>query len=202
MSVLLALQGGTAFTLNLSDTITLSDSPSKFVGKPQSDTITLSESSGKSSGKGQSDTVTLSESPVKATGKLQADTITLSDLFSESETNILSLSDTITLSDAQTKADGKVIDDTITLSDFITVTPGGGVNYTVNLADTITLSDSIDVLVPPQPPFPPVFLSGGGTEVGHPRMKALKPALKLKRKDDEIEELEIVAILTCWLGKN
>lgn len=183
MSVLLALQsGGAALTLNLADTITLSDAVTKAAGLKKTDTSTLS------------DAVT------KAVGKLQSDTITLSDATARSVH--VARSDTITLTDAQLKADGKLITDTITLSDFITVTPGGAVNYTLSLSDTITLTDNVSVVVPPQPPFPPVFLGGGGIEIGHPRMKALKPELKLKRKDDDIEELEILAILTCWLGKN
>jgi len=178
-----ATDANTAWTVNLSDTITLSDAENAAVGKTLSDTVTLTDANAKSAGKVQSDTITLSDSSSKSSG-------------------IFSLSDTITLSDDQSKADGKAIDDTITLSDFITVTPSGGVNYTVNLSDTITLSDAASVVVPPQPAFPPVFLSGGGTEIGHPRMKALKPELKRKCPDYEIEELEIVAILTCWLGKN
>lgn len=169
--------GGTAWTVNLSDTITLSDSRTKAVGKRQADTVTLSDSVSKTARPRKSDTITLSDAVLKATGKRQ--------------------SDTITLTDARSKAVGKPLSDTITLSDFITVVKGG-VNYTVSLSDTITLTDNISVVVPPLPPFPPVFLGGGGIEIGHPRMKALKP----ERKDDDIEELEIVAILTCWLGKN
>ena len=169
--------GGTAHTVNLSDTITLSDAISK---KP---------------GLGKTDTATLSDAIAKSVGKRQSDTITLSDATARSVHVVRS--DTITLTDAQSKADGKTITDTITLSDFITVVKGG-VNHTVSLSDTVTLTDIISVVVPPQPPFPPVFLGGGGTEIGHPRMKVLKP----ERRDDDIEELEIVEILTCWLGKN
>jgi hypothetical protein len=173
--------GGTAWTVNLSDTVTLSDSRIKAVGKLRSDTTTLSDA------------------VVKAVGKIRSDTITLTDAAARSIH--VARSDTITLTDARSKVVGKPLSDAITLSDFITVIPGG-VNYTVNLSDAITLTDAIAVVVPPLPPFPPVFLGGGGTEIGHPRMRGLKSELKHERRDDEIEELEIVAILTCWLGKN
>jgi hypothetical protein len=155
MSLLLTmLGGGTAWTVNVSDTITLSDARAKSIGKPRSDSIVLSDSVIKSVGKARADTVTLVDASTKAINKPQ--------------------SDTITLADAHSKAVGKP------------------------LSDTITLSDNISVIVPPLPPFPPVFLGGGGTEIGHPRMKVLK----LERGGDDIEELEIVEILTCWLGKN
>ena len=177
MSLLLTqLSGGTAHTKNLSDTITLSDAISKAPGL------------------GKTDTAALSDAVAKAVGKLQSDTITLSDATARSV--VVARADTLTLTEANTKAVGKQQTDTITLSDFESHISGTG--HTKSLSDTITLTDAISVVVPPQPPFPPVFLGGGGTEIGHPRMKALKP----ERREDDNEELEIVAILTCWLGKN
>ena len=60
--------GGTNWTLNLSDTVTLSENLVKGVGKGLSDIVTLSENILKSSGLYKSDTVTLSDIVTGGTG--------------------------------------------------------------------------------------------------------------------------------------
>lgn len=103
MSLLLTMTGGgggTAWTVNVSDSISLSDAANKAAGKPLSDTVTLSDSNSIRSGKGISDTVTLTDASVRFAGKVLTDTVTLTDSISPGGLPLtLFLSDTITLSD-------------------------------------------------------------------------------------------------------
>jgi hypothetical protein len=97
---------GTAYTLSLSDTVTLSDALAKAYGLSKSDGVTLSDVIVKGFGKSASDSITLSESVVKAFG--------------------LSKSDSIALSEILTKGIGMSISDSMTLSELMTSTGGSG----------------------------------------------------------------------------
>lgn len=89
--------GGTNWTLNLSDTVTLSEAIIKEIVLVKADTVTLSENITKSIGKDISDVVILSEDITKHTGKLFSDNITLSESLAK-RVDLVKL-DTVTLSD-------------------------------------------------------------------------------------------------------
>lgn len=149
---------GDAWTLNPSDTITLSDTPTKVLVSAKtdtitlsdglsrawvavasySDTVTLSDSAAKAVGTGRADTVTLSDAASKSPGLSRADTVTLSDSLSRVWEALLSAGDTVTLSDAASKAIGLLEADTVTLSDLMEAVK----LLVLELSDTITLSDS------------------------------------------------------------
>jgi hypothetical protein len=172
-------------SLSFSDTVTLSDSPSKKPGLGKTDTVTLSDSVAKKPGLGKADTVTLSDgiskepglgltdaitltdSVAKAVGVSLADVLTLTDSVGKSFAK--ALADTLTLSDSVAKAVGLVQGDSIALSDSISKKVGQGLN------DVITL---IDVLVNLVGAFTQGTLKGGGkaradTISGAPATKAL-----------------------------
>ena len=134
--------GGTAWTQNLSDTITFSDSlGSKAVGLVKADTITFSDNMSRvwTALMTLADTITFSDTISNAYSKVLADIITFSDSTAKAVTTLFA--DTITFSDAAIRGMGKSLSDTITFSDSAI----RGIGKI--LSDTITFSDSITDVV-------------------------------------------------------
>lgn len=127
---------GGLLTINLSDSITLSDSIIKEFQTTKTDTITATDAIIKELQTTASDSVTLSDTIVKETQLNPADSVTLSDAIGSKElqTNIV---DSVTLSDSISKNFETTIADSVTLTDAIVK------ETQLTQADTVTLSDSI-----------------------------------------------------------
>jgi len=147
ISTLLAT-GAIAWTLSLSDTVTLTDDNTKSVSTTQADTIVLSDDNTKSVSTTQADTIVLSDDNTKSVSVEQTDTIVLSDaiakklsrsiggvsnrafpvdsLITATKRYYKNLSDDVTLSDAIVKDFDKVFDCTPSLVAWVLVVGGGG----------------------------------------------------------------------------
>jgi hypothetical protein len=124
-----------SFGKSLADTVTVSDALTRGYGKALGDTTTLSDSLTKEFGLTPfGDTLTLSDSLVKSIGKALADGLTLSDSLVKSISK--GLSDTLTLFDTWVQSVGKSIADIATLSDDLLRAFGK------SLSDTLSLSDA------------------------------------------------------------
>ena len=128
--------GGTAWTLNLADTVTMSDALVKAVGKFVADaTGAVVDALVKAVGKPLSDTTTSSDAVVKSYGKFTSDNVTPSDALVKAVGK--APADTATISDAPAKAVGKAAADVATMTDQFSRT----VTYARALGDTVTMSD-------------------------------------------------------------
>lgn len=97
---------------------------------------------------------------------------------------------------------------TVNVSDSISLSDAANKAAGKPLSDTITLSDGVAVIVPPLPPFPAVSL-GGGMVLPYPQRHVRRhsdtripkgPKASKPRKELEEDEMEIIAVLTSWLA--
>lgn len=181
--------GGSTIPLNLSDTITLSDSTALTTTISKADTVMLSDAVVKSVSLSKSDSITLSEAIVKAIGKVQFDSVILSEAISR--VMGLNKSDSLALSDLLVKGININESDAIVLSDSISILKP----LLLALSDTITLSDLASTLLIPTSPQTPQLGSGGGS-TGLKKDVSLKDYLKeLQQAEDE----EIVMFIKAFL---
>jgi hypothetical protein len=127
--------GGVLHTLELTDSLSLSDSLSKGTGKRLEDAVVLSEAIVKRPGHAEADSLALSDALAKAPTKGLADALPLAEAIGKSaghvETDALSLSDQIA------KGVGHTESDSLPLSDSM------GKRVTKGLADALSLADSL-----------------------------------------------------------
>lgn len=132
-------EAGTEHTRTPSDTLTLSDSATKQVGKVNADTITLSDSiTSKQLSKVLSDTISFSDEIVKDVEITKSDSVLFSDDLSKQSDK--SLSDDVILSDEIT--DIQVVL-TLNLSDEVSFTDDLNKEFLQALSDDVSLSDDI-----------------------------------------------------------
>ena len=135
--------GGTTYTQNLSETVTLVDSITRIPGKSLTDSTTLVDSFARSISKNLSDVVVLVDNLVstKILNQLINESLTLSDAISRSVGKVLAssltlvdsissvvakgFSESILLADTLTRTTGKVLTETVTIIDRIRVTLNG-----------------------------------------------------------------------------
>lgn len=152
-----AAGGAPPLTLNVGDTITLSDAIGKRFGAAKADssslsdsygrvadfnrdfaeTTTLSEAIAKKPTKAFADSVTLTDTIAKAVARTFTETTTLSDTIARAVAFVRTYGDTATLSDALAKVIGKNAADQAVLSDAIQK------DLDRIFTDTITLSDAL-----------------------------------------------------------
>lgn len=132
--------GGAALTLSLSDTISVSDTPSNQASKVLSDAISLAEVIALLTGKSLSDSLTIIDSMVKLSGK--------------------SLSDTIAITDEAVKSVSKALSDSLVVSDSISAS----ILLAKALSDTLSVTDSISltlqIVTPVGPSVPSLDICG------------------------------------------
>lgn len=181
--------GGSTIPLNISDTITLSDSIALATTLSVSDAVTLSEAVIQNVGLSKSDAVTLSEALSKSTGKAVTDSVILSEAISR--VMGLNPTDSLALSDLLVKGVNLNESDSIILSDSISLVQP----ILLALFDTITISDLASTLLIPTSPQTPQLGSGGGSS-------ELKKDVSLKdylKELQQAEDEEIVMFIKAFL---
>lgn len=124
----------TDYVADQSDSITITDAPSKSPGKRPADTVTPSDSlTRKAVVKSPADTVTPTDMPVKAVTKSPADTATVADAPSKGVSK--TPSDSVSATDAPSVTPGKGFSDSATITDAATKAVGKF------LAETVTVTD-------------------------------------------------------------
>src|SRR5580704_9913122 len=176
-----AATGGTTYTVNLSDTVSVTDSlTASFIGTLialLSDTLSLSDVSivALDYGKAGSDTTTVTDSSGTSTVYLrsESDTISVSDTIVTDTSYIRITGDTVVVSDTIAVPSGfiftEVIGDTIIVVDTLTI-PGLEL---VSISETITVTDL--VVINGAAPTPPIVIV-----VGLPKDPNLLERLLLK----------------------
>lgn len=169
-------QDGVAHALNLSDTITFSDSIVKSPGKVLSDTITFSDALSRvwNATLSLADTITFSDAISKGIGSVQADVITFSDAIAKTVGK--AVADTITFSDAIVKGIGVALADTLTFSDAISKAIGK------RFAEVFTFSDAISLAFSSMKKIPKVLSTTAARLFGISR--EAKPSGMTHRRDD------------------
>lgn len=163
--------GGTNYPVSLSDSVTISETRTKQIGKKPSDSLTLSDAISKLSGRLRTDSVTLSETFSKkkfvvlidtqtlsdteydSTNKAFTDALTLSDSIANMKGKAVSLSDSLVITDTIRKAIAQIKADSVTLADADSETIIKAYNDSLTLSDSITtikgkaviLADSLNV---------------------------------------------------------
>lgn len=131
--------GGTAYTLNLSETVSTTEAIARADSKPFAETASLSESLVRALSRtltdaaGTSDTIsvirlllrtlsetaTLSEARLFATATTKAETVTLTDTLTRVATLLRTLSESASLSDARSYSLSRTLADGVTLTDTV-----------------------------------------------------------------------------------
>lgn len=145
--------GGSALTLNVSDTLNLSDAGTRLASKALSDAISLAESLAKTVGKsaadsialadaremviglGKTDTLSIGDALAKLVGKPLADSLSLTDQVDAFLLLILAVADTLNLGDSVSRVVGKSVADGLTLNDAVAK------ELRKQIADTLGLTD-------------------------------------------------------------
>jgi len=136
-SVAANVTGWNAWAKALSDTMTITDSIVKDIGKPESDTMAIADSPSKGIGKPLSDSVVIADAIVKEMGKPYSETMTIADSFSRVVEYKRSFTDTMTISDVLSKALGKPLADNMTITDALSKAIGIIGSETMAIADSI-----------------------------------------------------------------
>jgi hypothetical protein len=106
---------GQNLTVNVSDSISFSDSPTKADAKPISDAITLGEALAKQLGKPLADSVTMNDARALLANKALADSVTVADAKTLAAAK--ALADALSMTDARALQLAKVLSDSITVGD-------------------------------------------------------------------------------------
>jgi hypothetical protein len=130
---------GQLYTVNLNDTVSLTELLARLASKSIADTINLSDTKTKLTGRNYADSVGVTDGVNKTTSKTKADSINLSDgLYKKF---MVAIADTVNLGD-NAQADGKGtrgvnLSDSVVISDAI-------VKRVINISrsDTVTLGES------------------------------------------------------------
>jgi hypothetical protein len=131
---------GTNYPVNLSDTVTLSETFRKSASKSYIDTLTLSESFSKKRSMVILDTVSLSDSESDKASRIYSDTVTLSDSMSSIKGKGVFLSDTLVITDTLRKVVGKLQTDSVSLAD------SDSQNIIKAFSDSLALSETISTM--------------------------------------------------------
>lgn len=129
---------GTAWTVNVNDTVTTTDAVAKNVGKNPADGVTDTDAVSKAVGKNVADTSTTTDATAKNVGKNISDTSTTTDALAKSVGK--NPSDSVTTTDSTAKSVGKNVADTVTDTDAVAKTFGKNVAATVSTADAVAKS--------------------------------------------------------------
>jgi len=157
LSDLAAMSSG--YNLSQADTLTLSDALNHFdYGMNPADNLTLSDAFADvwAAALAVADTITLSDAfstGANLTLSL-ADTLTLSDVFSDVWTALLAVADSLSTADSFGDSWAAVValSDSLTLTDLATpVLTGGATDWTITLADVLTLFDAVAAINPNLP---------------------------------------------------
>jgi uncharacterized protein YaiE (UPF0345 family) len=130
-------------TLDLSDSVTSSDTPASAPEAVKADTVTPSESRTATVGAAQADTVTPSDARTAAVGAVQAETVTPSDAQTSAPEK--GLSDSTTPTDAEVADVGAAQDDSVTLSDALTAAGNLALGDSVTLTDDLAFSGDVSL---------------------------------------------------------
>jgi hypothetical protein len=158
---------GTAWTLNVNDTLSISDDKSSSYKKNLADTLSLGDAISKTPKPVISDTLSLSDSISKTAKPVISDSIILSDNISKIVAFVRTISDTLNLSDSQ-KSElhknlsdvlnlsdsfsrqvefNRTVDDILNLNDSITKSAGKNIDDALTLSDSITIIRAILLLI-------------------------------------------------------
>lgn len=151
--------GGTAYTLNLTDTLGMGESLHKGAGLTLTDSLGMGDLAGKGASANLTDSLGLSDAIARAAGKALVDQVGLSELLNRATAR--ALTDTWAASDTVSKEAGRSFADTVALSDTITtlkvlllaLTDSLAMTDTVSraaavtYAETLGLSDTLSKLV-------------------------------------------------------
>ena len=151
--------GGAALEKSLSDSVSISDSISKGVGKVRSDSFSLSDliSKANSLNKGDSfsisdtlskslgliktDSLSISDSLSKGIGLFKTETLNIADSFLRTVTYVRAFADNLSIADSIGKSIGKIRADTLAITDSMIASLGGILS--IVLQDTVVITDSL-----------------------------------------------------------
>ena len=129
--------GGTLFTQNLSDSVTLAEDIAKASARSLSDPISLGESIARQTGKLLADPYSLSDSISRNIGKAVTDPFSLADSIARSPAR--GLTETFSVTDSLAKQAARVLSDAFSLSDALSAIK----TKVLALSDTFSLSDTL-----------------------------------------------------------
>jgi hypothetical protein len=130
---------GTDHEKSLSDSVAISDSPSKAIGVGKSDSVALAEGIGQGIGVGKSDSVAVADIFAKQSdfARALADSVAVADVISKGVG--LPFAESIAIAESMVKAIGKGLSETITLADnFDRV-----IVFVRAYSDSVTIADAI-----------------------------------------------------------
>lgn len=131
--------GGQALTLNISDSITMSDARTSNAGCNKSDALTMSDTRTSNAGCNKSDAISCTDAKVVSVAKVLADSIALSDTKALALLKVLA--DSISCGDALAKAIAKAMVETIGASDSLSQ------SFAKILSDSISLGDTASIVL-------------------------------------------------------
>jgi len=122
---------------SLSDSLSISDSPAKTLGKIESDSMVIAESLIKTIGKVEADSFSISDSIGKGIGVINSETLAIVDSVSKAISK--TFADNFLITDSIAKAFSKVRTDAMSIADSIITS----VPHVLNLFDTLVITDSL-----------------------------------------------------------
>lgn len=150
---------GTAYTKELTESFTLTDTPNKASTRPISETLSLTDLILKLSSRQLTESVTLSDNLTKLLLRIVTETISISDVLDLVVVFVKELSETLTLTDTVAKLTGKPLTEGVTLTDTQTHAITRSLIESLSLTDlvsrltsktineSITLSDAITTAI-------------------------------------------------------
>src|SRR4051812_17866870 len=161
---------GSLLTLELTDSVAISDELAKGLGKAQADAVGITDAIVKSASRQLADNVAIADQVAKQTGKTAADAVPIADQVTKATGK--SAADSVAISDAVTKATGKTLTDQVDISDSIAKKVGRSLADAVAIADSLVrrvgkaladalgITDLVETAFPPGP-IPPEDLPTG-----------------------------------------
>ena len=129
--------GGAAYTQDLTETVTLTDTCIKGATKVLADVVTFTDTCIKQAGKVCTETVTHTDTLIRDMGRILTETITFTDECIKQVGR--AFSEVVTFTDDLLKQAGKVLTEEITFTDVLT-----GIKLAVKeLTETITMTDTL-----------------------------------------------------------
>lgn len=125
---------------NLVETLTLTDLTAKQTGKPLSEVVNLSDSILKSPSKVLTELVSLNDSLVRQVQKILTESVSVSDVMDISLVYVKTLTEVLTLSDTLTRSTSKLLSETLTLSDQKSIVISKVLSETIGLTDSLLTS--------------------------------------------------------------
>lgn len=128
--------GGSALTLNVSDSVTFTEAPAKTPGPVRTDAVTAVDARAMEPRKPLADAITAADAGSRQTGKNGADNVVLAEVRTAQPAK--AATDSIMAADGVSKLPAKSFSENITWAD----SSQAAIVVTINVADAITLSDS------------------------------------------------------------